>query len=111
MDTKDTRPKAAVYCIVTSKRDNRAAQLLHAFCAVSGLRPTFYIDKRVPPSGQPPGWTQMCNDVASGQYDVVMVWQPVDGMDKWCDAQGVRYVEIEPFAFFNAMRAKRTVQQ
>jgi len=107
MDTAqaiDKRPKAAVYSWYRNKRDKRAVELLYMFCAVTGLRPTMYLDKRTPKEGQPALWRQLCRDVEAGQYQVVMTWLDIPGMQEWCAERGVRYEQVDPFEFFSAMR-------
>lgn len=100
----DKRPRAAVYSFYKNKRDRRAVELLYAFCAISGLRPTMYLDKRTPKEGQPPLWQSLCQDVEAGQYQVVITWLEVPGMAEWCEARGVRFEQVDPFEFSVAMR-------
>lgn len=104
-DIIDNRPKAAVYSTARSKRDKRAIELLNVFCAVSGLRPTFYLDKQLPKEGQPPGWQRLLEDVAKGQYDVVLTWLSAPGMQEYCTEHNTRFEEVDPFVFSQAIRA------
>jgi len=102
----DTRPRAAVYSWYRNKRERRAVELLRAFCAVSGLLPTFYLDRKAPRRGQPPPlWQCLCRDVEAGKYAVVITWLDVPGMGEWCEAVGVRYEQVDPFEFSVAIRA------
>ena len=104
MDVIDKRPLAAVYSFYRSKRDRRAVELLYAFCAVSGLRPIFYLDRKVTREGQPPAWQHLIADVEAGKYTVVITWLEAPGMAAWCEERGVRYEQVDPFEFSVAMR-------
>jgi len=108
----DKRPRAAVYSWYRTKRERRGVELLHAFCAINGLKPRFYLDKSVPAEGQPLGWRRLCEDVEAGKYDVVITSSEVEapGMDKWCEARGVRYEQVNPFEYSVALRESSSLR-
>ena len=102
------RPKAAVYSTLHSQRDKRAVELLQIFCAISGLRCVFYLDKSIPKIGQPPGRQQLLEDIAKGLYDIVITWLEEPGMKGYCEQYKTAFEIVDPFVYFQSMRQTKT---
>lgn len=103
----DKRSKTAVYSTLHSKRDNRAVVLLHAFCAINGLRCVFYLDKRISKECQPSAWQLLLEDIAKGSFDVVITWLEVPGMKEFCQEHNTYFERVDPFAYSQGLRASR----
>jgi len=101
------RPKTAVYSTCHSKRDKRAIELLHAFCAVNGLRCVFYLDKRMPKGNQPSSWRWLMEDVMDGKFDLVISCLEAPGMEELCARHGAKFEQLDVFDWFRGMRARK----
>ena len=106
-DAIDERPKTAVYSTCHSKRDKRAIELLHAFCAVNGLRCVFYLDKRMPKGNQPSSWRWLMEDVMDGKFDLVISCLEAPGMEELCARHGAKFEQLDVFDWFRGMRARK----
>ena len=100
----DNRPRAAVYSTLHSQRAQRAIVLLHAFCAVNGLRCVFYLDKRKPKEGQPSGWQCLLDDISQGKFDMVITWLEAPGMAQFCEEYHTHFEQVDPFVYSQSMR-------
>ena len=105
MAMMDKRTPAACYSWYMTKREKRACELVYCWCAISGLNPTFYLDKRRPKEGQqPPVWQRLMADLDAGKWPVLVLWFDVQGMAAWCEERGVKLLQVDPFEFSRAMR-------
>jgi hypothetical protein len=108
MSTIDKRPLVAVYSTCNTKRDKRAIELLRAFCVISELRCTFFLDKKMPKAEHPPAWGKLCEEISQGRYQVVLTWMDLDAalMEQWCAQFGATFQKVDIFEWFRAMRTK-----
>lgn len=103
-NTIDERPRTAVYSLLHSRRDHRAVILLHAFCAINGLRCLFYLDDKLPKEGQPSAWQRLLDDVSQGKFIGVITWLQSPEMEQFCQEHSTKFVEVDIFDWFRAMR-------
>ena len=106
-DAIDERPKTAVYSTTGSQRDRRAVELLRAFCALYSLRCVFYLDRKMPQEGQSNAWSRLLQDISEGKFDGVITWMQSPEMEQFCAEHGTKYLELDPFDWFQTMRAAR----
>lgn len=102
----DKRPKVAVYSTISNQRSRRAVELLHLFCAFNGLHGMFYLDKKAPKEGQPSAWQRLLNDINEGKFDAVITWLEAPGMQEYCESNNTKFVEVDPFYFYQSLRSK-----
>ena len=100
----DTRPLVGVYSTCGSKRDRRAVELLSMFCLINGLHCIFYLDKKVAQDEHPPAWDRLCQDIAEGKFQAGLTWLDTPDMEQWCAERGVKWVQVDVFGWFQAMR-------
>lgn len=103
----DRRPRTAVYSLLHSRKDHRAVELLRAFCAIHGLRCVFYLDKKIPKEGQPSAWQLLLEDVSDGRFEGVITWLQLERMEQFCEEHSTKYLEVDIFDWFQAMRAAK----
>ena len=104
----DTRVRAAVYSTCRNKKDSRAVELLHAFCAVNSLRCSFYLDKVISKDGSSAVWLKLLDDVSQGKFDVVLTWLDLPEMAKWCALHNTRFEQVDIFLWSQAIRTSNT---
>lgn len=103
----DTKPKTAVYSTLHNKKDKRAVELLRLFCLFHNLNCVFYLDKRIPKPDAPSQWQNLLDDVTNGKLETVMTWLSAPDMQQFCEGYNTRFVELDIFDWFKAMRTSK----
>ena len=95
-NTIDKRP-SAVYSLLHSRRDHRAVVLLHAFCAINGLRCLFYLDEKIPKTGQRSARQRLLEDISDGKFVGVITWMQSPELEQFCEENSTKFLEVDIF--------------
>jgi len=74
---------------------------------LNDLHCVFYLDKKIPKPDELSAWQRLLDDVSTGKFDAVMTWLSVPDMQQFCEGYNTRFVELDIFGWFQAMRAAK----